>query len=182
MEQFNSRKEQRNILQKLSNHGEMTVDEIYRELVEEDASSFSYYSDENTEERRLITRLLYFLRNRNDAVRNDGKKWSLSPTGDEFHEFLNEGMPPFDTDKEHENILRAIESDSQPKLGEIHERLVDRNQSVFRSLPTYGWNEERHILIALRDTLRENKGLITNRIGSSDQTWSLTEQGKQELE
>ena len=181
MEGFDPTTEQENILKILSKEGELTIDELYRELVDDDTSSFSYYSNKNSEERRLITRLLYFLRNNKSIVTNEGQTWALSTVSDEFGELLSRGMPSFDTRAEHNNILYVIRSTSQPTLSEIHSGLVEMDQSVFKSLPQHGWNEERHILIALRDTLRENEGLITNKRGGHYQTWALTQEGKQKV-
>ena len=182
MVQFDPGDEKRNILQILSCGQSKTIHEIYRELVEADVSAFSDYSKERTEERRLIQRLLHFLRNRTGAVTNDGQKWALSSHGNEIDEAVAGDMPPLDTRRERENILRVIQTSSQPVLADIHSGLVNMDASDFHSIPTQGWNEERHILVALRDTLRENEGLITNGKGGHYQSWSLTEEGEQRVD
>jgi hypothetical protein len=182
MVQFDPGDEERNILQILSAGESKTIHKIYRELVEADVSAFSDYSEERTEERRLIQRLLHILRNRTGAITNDGQKWALSRHGDEIDEQLAGDMSPLDTRRERENILRVIQTSSQPVLADIHRGLVTMDASDFQSLPEHGWNEERHILVALRDTLRENEGLVTNGRGGNFRTWSLTEEGEQRVD
>ena len=182
MVQFDPGDEERNIIQILSDGESKTIDEIYRELVEADVSAFSDYSEERTEERRLIHRLLHFLRNRRGAVTNDDQKWALSGHAEEIDEPVAGDMSPLDTRRERENILRVIQTSSQPVLADIHSGLVNMDASDFHSLPAHGWNEERHILVALRDTLRENDGLITNGKGGHYQSWSLTEEGEQRVD
>ena len=182
MVQFDPRDEERNILQLLSGGESKTIHEIYRELVEADVSAFSDHSEVRTEERRLIRRLLHFLRNRTGAVTNDDQKWALSSHGDEIDEPVAGDMSPLDTRRERHNILRVIHTSSQPTLADIHSGLVNMDASDFHSLPAHGWNEERHILVALRDTLRENEGLVTNGRGGHYQSWSLTEEGEQRID
>lgn len=87
-------------------------------------------------------------------------------------------MSSADLTTEHKNILRTLREHHGLHLREIHQALVETENSRFRESPDYGdgWNQERWKIKELRDELAE-QGLITNDY----QTWSLTQTGREVL-
>lgn len=92
-------------------------------------------------------------------------------------------MNVIDPDEEQSNILEVLATNPELQLLEIHRELVEMDESAFAHCPERGntWNDERHILRALKDILERKKSAITNERGSNYQRWSLTEQGERIL-
>jgi hypothetical protein len=127
-----------------------------------------------------VERLLLYLRNCRGYVSNDGQEWSITPEWASGNKTLNNDIPAFEAERERMNVLRSVDVQSDPLLGDIHGRLVEMSGSVFHSNPETGWNEERYVLIALRDSLHE-EDLVTNDQGGHYQSWGLTEAGMERL-
>lgn len=92
-------------------------------------------------------------------------------------------MNQIDPDKEQENILKILSENPDLVLKEIHQHLVNMEESQFIFSPSSGdgWNDERHIVKALRDILDDEKGLVTTGKTDSNITWSLTKQGRKQI-
>lgn len=91
-------------------------------------------------------------------------------------------MNSIDPDKEQENILKILNRNSELYVREIHQRLVDMNESQFKEIPEVDYNDERRIIRALNKVLNENRDLITNEEGGDQGKWSLTKAGEKEAQ
>lgn len=81
--------------------------------------------------------------------------------------------------EEHQNILTVLQKTPDLRLREIHNALVELENSKFQHSPDFGngWNDERREVRSLRDDLA-NRGLVTNDY----QQWSLTSEGRKQLQ
>jgi hypothetical protein len=181
MNEFDPETEQRNVLRHLSEHDSLTRADLHIELAADGDSWFTGAKDREPLETRFVHRLVLYLRNRRGYVTNDEQHWLLTPEDSERVDTHESRMLAFDPERERRNVLRSIDTQSEPLLGDIHRGLVDMDRSVFRRMPPQGWNEERHMMIPLRGSLDE-RGLITNDRGSNYQSWALTEAGRERLE